>query len=174
MKRSTNHVIAAVVVGIASLAMRPLIPAQTGGADTHGVPTTTGAQAENQKTVPVKVTKHEYDTKKLLSGQKLSEEAFAGSVLWQQRCAFCHDGMGQPTYKTMGPWIDSDTVKSLGPDAIKAFTMAGTQRMPGFKYDLDDKQMNSVIEFLKTVSPNLKPSPAQLAGKSQAPGNTAE
>jgi len=143
--------------------------------DTHGTPSQAQlSAAESQKTVPIKVTKHEYDIKKLLSAPALSPEAAEGKVLWQQRCAYCHDGMGQPTYKTMGNWVDSDTVKNMGADGIKMFMTNGVDRMPSFKYALDDKKMNAVIEFLKTVSPSLKPTPAQLAGKLEGPGSNAE
>jgi mono/diheme cytochrome c family protein len=142
------------------------------GADTHGTPPQGQLSAkDNQKTVPVKITAREYDISKLLSAPPLSPEATVGRALWQQRCAYCHDGMGQPTYKTMGSWIDSDTVKNMGPDVLKSIISAGVDRMPSFKYDLDDKQMNALIEFLKTVSPSLKPTPAQLAGKAQESNN---
>jgi mono/diheme cytochrome c family protein len=158
---------------LASLAMSAAASAQA-GADTHGLPTAAQLAAkDNQKTVPVKITTRDYDLKKLLSGT-LSPEATVGQALWQQRCAYCHDGMGQPTYKTLGPWIDSDMVKALGPDVMKSLISAGTPNMPAFKYGLSDQQIDDVVEFLKTVSPSLKPTPAQLEGKSVAPGNNAE
>ena len=90
------------------------VAARAQGADTHGTPTAAQlAVPDNPKTVPIKVTKHEYDIKKLTSAVPLSPAATVGQALWQQRCAYCHDGMGQPTYKTMGSWIDSDMVKAL-------------------------------------------------------------
>lgn len=149
--------------------------AGTQNLDTHGLPPQTQLSVpEDQKTVPIKVARREYDIKKLLTAPSLSPEATAGMVLWQQRCAYCHDGMGQPTYKTLGSWIDSDTVKDMGSDAIKTFISNGVDRMPAFRYSLDDKKMDSLIEFLKTVSPKLKPTPAQLAGKLEGPGSNAE
>jgi mono/diheme cytochrome c family protein len=148
--------------------------AQAGGADTHGLPPSNQLGAKDQQTVPVKITTRDYDIKKLLSAPALSPEAKVGQVLWQQRCAYCHDGMGQPTYKTMGSWIDSDTVKAMGPDALKMIISTGIDRMPAFKYDLDAKQLDDVIEFLRTVPPSLKPTPAQLSGKAVAPNNNAE
>lgn len=141
-------------------------------ADTHGMPPPAQLkQTDGEKTTPIKVVSRVYDTDKLLSAPALSPEARAGQALWQQRCAYCHDGMGQPTYKTMGPWMDSDTVKKVGVDAMKAFIAAGSTRMPSFKYDLDVQQTNNIIEFLKTVSPALKPTPAQLAGKAEGSSN---
>jgi hypothetical protein len=38
--------------------------------------------------------------------------------------------------------------------------------MPGFRYTLQPQQVNQLIEFLKTVGPETKPTPAQLARKS--------
>lgn len=157
-----------------SAAMRVTVSAQQ-GADTHGLPPAGQlSQKDDQKTVPVKVTAHTYDMKKLVAASTLSPEATVGQALWQQRCAYCHDGMGQPTYKTMGPWIDSDMVKTLGPDVMKTMISTGTPNMPAFKYGLSNQQINDLVEFLKTVPPSLKPTPAQLEGKSAAPGNNAE
>lgn len=126
------------------------------------------AVPENATTIPLKVVTREYDKKELLNQPALSQEAFAGRVLWLQRCAYCHDGVGQPSYKTMGPWIDSDTVKAAGAEALKVIINTGTANMPGFKYDMDDSQINDVIEFLKTVPASAKPTAAQLAGKAPA------
>jgi hypothetical protein len=160
----------AAVVFIAS-ATRVAVFAQA-AADTHGMPPPAQLrQPDSQKTVPIKAVPRPYDMDKLLSRPALSPEARSGQALWQQRCAYCHDGMGQPTYKTMGPWIDSDTVKTVGPDALKAMITAGTARMPSFKYDLNAQQMNDILEFLKTVSPSLRPTPGQLEGKSDGGGN---
>lgn len=117
------------------------------------------------QTVPVKVATRNYDKKLLLSAPSLSESALRGRALWLQRCAYCHDGVGTPTYKTMGPWMDSDTVKQFGEDTMKVILSAGTVRMPSFKYDLDSQQMDDVIAFIKTVSPDQKPTQSQLDGK---------
>jgi len=174
MSRKTKLIGAMLATFLVAMATSAAVSAQ-GGADTHGLPPPGQLAAkDNQKTVPVKITKREYDLKKLLSGPTLSPEATVGQALWQQRCAYCHDGMGQPTYKTLGPWIDSDMVKALGPDVMKSLISAGTPNMPAFKYGLSDQQLNDVIEFIKTVPPSLKPTPAQLEGKSVAPSNNAE
>jgi mono/diheme cytochrome c family protein len=128
------------------------------------------APVDDSKTVarPVTVVERDYDKKALLSAPPLSDEAYQGRVVWLQRCAYCHDGVGQPSYKTMGPWIDSDMVKALGDDTTKELISTGTPNMPAFKYDLDTDQLNAVVEFLKTVSPSQKPTDSQLAGKAPA------
>ena len=126
------------------------------------------AAPENFKPVPLKIVKRDYDTKALLATPPLTESQVKGRALWLQRCAYCHDGVGQPTYKTMGDWIGAETVKSLGDDAFKAFVNTGTVRMPSFKYDLDSQQLDDVIAFLKTVPSTQKPTQNQLDGKATA------
>ena len=124
------------------------------------------------KTVPIKVATRMYDRELLLYPPVLSEEAQTGRALWQQRCAYCHDGLGAPTYKTMGPWMGAETVQLLGEDAIRAYISTGSARMPAFKYGLDSQKINDVIAFLKTVPSSEKPTPGQLAGTSGGRGGT--
>ncbi|MFZ0499376.1 MAG: cytochrome c [Steroidobacteraceae bacterium] len=114
---------------------------------------------------PVKpaVTKSAYDVPDLIKQLRVPDAVFRGRVLWIQRCALCHDGVGQPSYHTMGPWLDADTVKSLGEPAVRAIIAAGTARMPEFRYDLDVQQVKDLLAFLETVT--WKPTPAELAVK---------
>lgn len=114
---------------------------------------------------PVKpvVTKSAYDIPDLIKQLQVPDDVYRGRVLWIQRCALCHDGVGQPSYHTMGPWLDADTVKSLGDPAVRAIIAAGTARMPEFRYDLDAQQVNDLLAFLQTVT--WKPTPAELAVK---------
>jgi len=122
--------------------------------------------AQSPSTVPLVVITRPYDLRELLTRPAVSQAAQKGRILWLQRCAFCHDGVGQPTYRTMGPWLGAETVQNLGADALRAIIGAGTVRMPGFRYDLLPQQVDQLIEFLKTVGPEQKPTAAQLAGKS--------
>jgi mono/diheme cytochrome c family protein len=135
------------------------------------------AQERQRATPPqdptkVSVTSRAYDRKQLLSVPALSAEAYRGRTVWLQRCAFCHDGVGQPSYNTMGPWIGAETVQVLGEAAFRAILSVGTERMPGFQYDLQPQQINDLIAFLKTVSSDRKPTAAQLAGRADG-GPTA-
>ena len=136
-----------------------------GQADTKSAPV---AEKDAGKTVPIKVTTRVYDKKVLLSAPVLNESQQRGRALWQQRCAYCHDGVGQPTYKTMGDWIGAETVESLGEEAMKAFINTGTARMPSFKYELDSRQMDDLLAFIKTVPSSEKPTKGQLEGKAAA------
>ena len=73
--------------------------------------------------------------------------------------------MGQASYKTIGPWIDADTVKDLGADTLKELISNGTSGMPTFKYDLDAQRINDVIEFLKAGAAHSKAYPGAIGGK---------
>ena len=130
------------------------------------------ALAQEAGTAPINVITRPYDVKLLLGGAASSAEVRSGRALWLQRCAYCHDGVGQPTYRTMGSWLGAETVQLLGPEALRAVIGAGTERMPGFRYTLQPRQVNQLIEFLKTVGPEQKPTPAQLSRKSSGASAT--
>ena len=131
------------------------------------------ASAQQQDPAKFTVTARVYDKKQLLSAPVLPEDAQRGRALWLQRCAYCHDGVGQPTYKTMGPWLGAETVQALGENSFRAFVAAGSPRMPGFRYTLQQQQVSDLISFLKTVSSNQKPTAGQLAGI-QATGDAGQ
>jgi mono/diheme cytochrome c family protein len=130
-----------------------------------------GKPLDQQKSAPIQVIPREYDLAKLTHAPKVPENVFRGRVLWLQKCAFCHDGLGQPTYKTMGPWLDQDLVKTLTDDVVKILIKSGTARMPAFKEDLSAAQLDNLVDFLKTVPASDAPTPAQLAGRSEG-GNS--
>jgi cytochrome c553 len=157
------------VAVLASTMVVVLVSAQQ-GPSTHGIPTPEKVYGDG-KTVPIKITTRQYDEKLLLSEPVLSDEAQTGRALWLQKCAYCHDGVGQPTYRTMGPWLGAETVQTLGEASVRAFINTGTTRMPGFRYGLDSQQVDDLIAFLNTVSSDKKPTPAQLAGKEPAGGS---
>lgn len=114
----------------------------------------------------VKVTRRSYDLKAIAASAVVPEQVRLGRSVWLQRCAYCHDGVGQPSYATMGGWIGAPTIAEITEEGFIAFVQGGTERMPGFSHALDDRQIAALIAFLKTVGPELKPTEAQLAGKS--------
>ena len=127
----------------------------------HGTPT-----PEKVYGVTPKVDTRDYDEQQLQSSSlSLSEEAKTGRILWLQKCAFCHDGVGQPTYNTMGPWLGAESVQKFGEDTLRNFILSGDVRMPAFRYQLSKEQVDDLIGFLKTVPTSQKPTPAQLAGR---------
>jgi mono/diheme cytochrome c family protein len=173
-KRNSRILAGATTAVLASMMVGVTVSAQRGGGqqgpDTHGVPAPEKMIGDG-KTVPVKVTTRMYDKKVLLSAPVLSEEAQIGHALYLQKCAYCHDGVGQPTYKTMGPWLGAETVKTRGEDVVRVFISNGTPRMPGFSYGLDEKQINALIAYMKTIPSTQKPTPGQLAGTTGAGGS---
>jgi virginiamycin B lyase len=124
--------------------------------------TLVAAQASNPD---VHVVIRDYDVRALLASRSASDAVMRGRALWLQRCAYCHDGVGQPSYHTMGPWIDSSRVQALGKERLRAQITAGSPRMPGFKYTLDGGDVDHLFSFLTTVSPDQKPTADQLAAK---------
>ena len=129
------------------------------------------ASAQERNPATLTVSSRVYDKKQLLATPALSDDALKGRALWLQRCAFCHDGVGQPTYKTMGPWLDAEIIKSLGENVLRTIIATGTPQMPGFRYGLQPQQVDELIAFLKTVTSDQKPTPEQLAGAQGAGGS---
>ena len=100
----------------------------------------------------VTVSAGEYDMGRLLAPAPQPEAVLKGRVLWVQRCAFCHDGLGTPTYRTLGPWLDADTIRSMGDARLREKIAMGSARMPGFQYSLQPEQVDRLVAFLKRVN----------------------
>lgn len=112
---------------------------------------------ETQVRTPT-VVRTEYDMREVASPPSLSADEVRGRQLFVQRCALCHDPLGQPSYpNTPGPWVDAETVRSLGEDSVRDQIMLGSARMPGWQYTLEPAQVNQVIAYLKTVTPDQRP-----------------
>ena len=107
------------------------------------------------------VVRTEYDMGKVATPPTLSPDEFRGRQLFVQRCAICHDPLGQPSFpRTPGPWVDAATVRSLGEDTVRSQIDVGSARMPGWQYTLTPMEVDQVIAFLKTVTPEQRPSGA--------------
>jgi mono/diheme cytochrome c family protein len=117
---------------------------------------TASAQQPAQPTPKVVVT--DYDMAKAAAPLPLSPAELAGKKLFVQRCALCHDLLGQPATTTVAPWIDVETVKR-SEEAVRQKIMNGSRRMPAWKYTLAPEQIDSVVAYLKTVTPDQKPKP---------------
>ena len=77
-----------------------------------------------------------------------------GEVWFYQRCSLCHMEriVKDETYMTLGP-----SLKGLLKNApaskeaqVRETIKSGSLRMPGFKYGLNDKELDELIAFLKT------------------------
>ena len=122
---------------------------------------TTGAAQNILKKTEVSsptIVRTEYDMDKVATPPSLSADEVRGRQLFVQRCAICHDPLGQPSYpNTPGPWVDAATVRSLGEDTVRSQIMMGSARMPGWQYTLDPAEIDQVIAFLKIVTPDQRP-----------------
>jgi mono/diheme cytochrome c family protein len=80
-----------------------------------------------------------------------------GRRIFQQRCAVCHT---PPTVvaKRYGPALYKEIVED-NEDTIRDTIMEGREAlMPGFKYGLTRPEIDSIIEYLKTVKrPSSRP-----------------
>lgn len=151
-----------IVGGVAAALLPVTLAALAQGG--HGIPTPEKIYGDGV-TWPIKIQVRDYDKKQLLAKPDFSEQAQTGGILWLQKCAYCHDGVGAPTYKTMGPWLSAEIITNLGEDVVKSFISNGDVRMPAFKYDLSSDQEDDLIAFLKTVKSDQEPTAAQLSGR---------
>lgn len=114
-----------------------------------GIVVTSAILAAQERTIELKVVNVAYDMAKLLQPSTLSDDALRGRVIWQQRCAFCHDGVGTPTYNTLGPYLEAELVQKRGDAALREKILKGSSTMPGFQYGLSAPQVDHVMAFLK-------------------------
>lgn len=129
---------------------------------------------ESAGTAPdIKVAKRDYDMQALVRSYEtpLSDDARKGRNLWLQRCAFCHDGVGTPTYNTFGPYLDAELVTKRGDSAVRDKIMKGSSTMPAFQWGLKPAQVDQLIAFIRTIGPDQKPTEAQKAGKATRSGD---
>jgi len=87
----------------------------------------------------------------------LTDTQKEGRRIFQQRCAVCHT---PPTVvaKRYGPALYKEIVED-NEDTIRDTIMEGREAlMPGFKYGLTRPEVDSIIEYLKTVKrPSSRP-----------------
>lgn len=103
------------------------------------------------------VVRTDYDLAKVVAPPSLSEAELAGRKLFIQRCALCHDLLGQPAMSTVGPWLDGEVIKARGDSTVRNHILNGSRRMPGWRYTLDSEKVDQVIAYLKTVRPDQRP-----------------
>lgn len=115
----------------------------------------------------VKVITRDYNMDLLLRSTQtpLSSDQRKGRIVWLQRCAHCHDGVGTPTYDTLGPYVDAEVVTKRGDTGVRDKIVKGSSTMPAFQWALKPAQIDQVIAFIKTIGPDQKPTETQKAGK---------
>ena len=108
---------------------------------------------ETQVSTP-EIVRTEYDMAEVVRPPSLPADALAGWKLFVQRCAICHDPLGQPSYpESFAPLLGRETVQNLGEARVRRVVMVGSSRMPGWRYTLSEEQIGEVIAYLNTVAP---------------------
>ena len=98
------------------------------------------------------VVRTEYDMPEVLTPPSLSADELAGWKLFVQRCAICHDPLGQPSYPTsFGPLLNQATVREMGEETVREVIMVGSVTMPGWQSTLSPEQIGQVIAYLNTM-----------------------
>jgi len=90
------------------------------------------------------------------AGAPLTDTQKDGRRIFQQRCAVCHT-LPTVVSKRYGPVLYKEIVAD-NEDNIRDAIMEGREGlMPGFKYGLSRAEIDSIIEYLKTVNRPTRP-----------------
>ncbi len=130
------------------------------------------AAPQETHTVPV-VERTVYDMQRLAEPPPLSDDELAGRRLLTQRCAICHDPVGQPLGETPGPQLDRRTVAGEREAAARRLIADGSRRMPGFRHALRPRQVDRIVAYLRTVPEDAAASTAGPAGAAATATSTA-
>jgi mono/diheme cytochrome c family protein len=106
------------------------------------------------------------------SAAPLSDAQKEGRRIFQQRCAVCHT-LPTVVSKRYGPALYKEIIED-NEDNIRDTILEGREGlMPGFKYGLTRTEVDSIIEYLKTVNRPARPksNPNQKEG---TPASTGE
>ncbi len=92
-----------------------------------------------------------------------------GRRIFQQRCAVCHT-LPTVVSKRYGPALYKELVAD-NEDNIRDFILEGREGlMPGFKYGMTRAEIDSIIEYLKTVNRPARPKNNQKEGTPASAG----
>ena len=81
----------------------------------------------------------------------LTDQQKTGQRIFQQRCSVCHTLPTIQSTKTYGPALYKELVNG-NEDRITEFIRSGSPgKMPGFRYGLEPKEIEAIVEYLKTV-----------------------
>jgi cytochrome c2 len=82
----------------------------------------------------------------------LNEQQRRGEALFVQNCPLCHVPSHQKqTLGIQGPILKGMFGEDADEDFLRQFIQQGVPaKMPGFRYDLEPKQIDDIIAYLKT------------------------
>lgn len=84
------------------------------------------------------------------------EKQQQGQRLFQQRCSICHT-LPMVMSKPYGPLLNKEIVSGREGSVRSSIMEGEIGLMPGFKYGLQPAEINSIIEYLKTVKKPAQP-----------------
>ena len=90
------------------------------------------------------------------SSSPLTDVQKEGRRIFQQRCAVCHT---PPTVvsKRYGPALYKEIVEDNEDNIRQAIEQGREGLMPGFQYGLSRAEIDSIVEYLKTVNRPARP-----------------
>jgi mono/diheme cytochrome c family protein len=93
----------------------------------------------------------------------LTDKQLRGRQVFAQSCGVCHL---QPSLgvKTYGPVLNKAATGG-NDEAMRAFIVNGTERMPSFKYYLKPAEIDAIIAYVRTVPAPVTPSKDSGKGK---------
>jgi len=105
------------------------------------------------------------------SGASLTDAQKDGRRIFQQRCAVCHT-LPTVVSKRYGPALYKEIVEDNEDNIRDAIVEGREGLMPGFKYGLSRAEIDSIIEYLKTVNRPARPknNPNQKEGTPASAG----
>ena len=85
------------------------------------------------------------------AGGSLTQNEQLGRQLFTQSCSVCHT-RPSITAGLYGPQLSRDAAGGQA-DVMHGVIANGTPRMPGFKYQFTDSQIDALVAYLKTLPP---------------------
>jgi mono/diheme cytochrome c family protein len=82
-----------------------------------------------------------------------------GLRLFSQSCGVCHT-LIQQRNRLYGPTLSRETLGG-DEDLIREYISNGTPRMPGFRFNFEPTQINSIVQYIKTIAPPATPAGAR-------------
>ena len=82
-----------------------------------------------------------------------------GLRLFSQSCGVCHTLVQQRT-RQYAPVLSRETLGG-DEDLMKEYIGNGTPRMPGFRFNFEPTQINSIVQYIKTIPPQAAPAGAR-------------
>lgn len=105
----------------------------------------------------VTVSAHSRQSSSPTAASALNQQQKRGKGLFLQNCSFCHLPQNENPKSTaegttIGPTLQGRfrEAKTGGEAVLRKLILQGSQRMPGFQYALELKEINDILAYLKT------------------------